>query len=146
MCCNTNVAVDVLLCLLHLVCLPYMTRALLVLGNKVLILVIRNLEILITYLTGLSSSAMLEFADCAVFVGGPVDKLAPNAHSSCWCSCGSAGKTNPGGWRSRRGPEPPEGGGDVQHRRREVAEKECSSGGLNGCIHHCERYRLYSEK
>lgn len=89
---------------------------------------------------------MLEFADSAVLAGGPVDKLAPNAHSSCWCSCGSAGKTNPGGWGSGRGPEPPEGGGDVQHRGREVAEKECSSGGLNGCIHHCERYRIYSEK
>lgn len=75
-----------------------------------------------------------------------MDNLAPHAHPSRWGSCGSAGKTNPGGGRSGRGPEPPEGGGDVQHRGREVEEEERSAGGVDGSIHHCERCGLCQNK
>lgn len=73
-------------------------------------------------------------------------KLVPHAHTSRWCSCGSAGKTNPGGGRSGRRPESSEGGGDVQHGGREVEEKKLSAGSINGCIHHRERYTLYHYK
>lgn len=70
-----------------------------------------------------------------------MDKFAPNAHPSCWGSCGSAWKADPGGGGSGRGPEPPEGGRDVQHRGRELEEEEFAAGGSDGCFHHCERYR-----
>lgn len=75
--------------------------------------------------------------------GRPLDKPAPHAHPSCRGCGGGPGEADPGGWRSRRGPEPAESGGDVQHRRGEVEEEERSAGGTDGCCHHCERYFLH---
>lgn len=69
-----------------------------------------------------------------------MDKLGPNAHSSCRGSRGGAGEADPGGGRSGRRTDPSEGGGDVQHRGREMEEEECSAGSTDGCIHHCKRY------
>lgn len=74
--------------------------------------------------------------------GGSVDKLAPHAHASSGRGCGGAGETTAGCGRSGGGPKPPEGGGDLQHGGREVEEKERSAGGLNGHIHHCQRFTL----
>lgn len=85
----------------------------------------------------LSVIALPECSGLSLFAGGSLDNLTPHAQPSRWCSCGSAGKANPGSGRSGGGPEPPEGGGDVQHRGREVEKEERSAGGLDGCLHHC---------
>lgn len=74
--------------------------------------------------------------------GRPLDKFTPDAHSSCWGGCGSPRKADPGSGRSGRGPESCQGGGDVQHRGREVEEEERSSGGPHGGFHHSQRYKL----
>lgn len=72
-----------------------------------------------------------------------MDQRAPHAQPTSRCCCGRAGEATAGRGRSGRGPKPPEGGGDLQHRGREVEEKEQSAGGLNGRIHHCQRFTLY---
>lgn len=82
---------------------------------------------------------------CWISAGWPLAQIAPHAHCSCWCSCRRARETDPCGGRRGRGPEPPEGGGDVQHRGRQVEEEELPEGSADGCVNHCERYRLLKD-
>lgn len=72
-----------------------------------------------------------------------MDRRAPHAHAPSRCRCGSAGEATAGCGRSGRGPKSPEGGGDLQHGGREVEKKERAAGGLNGRIHHCQRFTLH---
>lgn len=89
---------------------------------------------------GFHASALPECMSLALSTGGPLDKSGSDAQPSCRGGRGCSREADPGGGRSGRGPEPPEGGGDVQHRRGEVEEEELPTRSPDGYIHHHERY------